>query len=268
MNEQEIKTALSSSRVIHVDETGLYEMSKRIWLHSTSTPSCTYYHADKKRGKEAMDNAGILPGFKGVAVHDHWPSYKHYETCDHACCNVHHIRELQRADEQDHKPWAKDLKELLHKIKDTVDTAREKGKGHLPVGQVDLFQKKYRTLIDAAKKEYPTPPPREKGKRGRVKQGKSKNLLDRLDRCERDTVRFMYDFNVPFDNNLAERDLRMIKVKQKISGTFRSQEGSAFFCRIRGSISTWKKQGENILEVLTQSFMTNPIQPRISCTSE
>ena len=251
VSEQEIKAALSSSDVVHFDETGLYEMGRRIWLHSASDASYTYYHAHKKRGKEAMDHAGILPLFKGVAVHDHWAPYKRYETMDHALCNVHHLRELQSADEQDHKPWAKDMKDLIYEIKDTVDAAKKKGESHLFSLQLALFRDRYRALIENAKKEYPNPPPKEKGKRGRVKQDKSKNLLDRLDRYQQETLRFMYNFSVPFDNNLAERDLRMVKVKQKISGTFRSQAGSAFFCRIRGSISTWKKQGHNILEALT-----------------
>ena len=259
VSEKQIKAALSVACVAHFDETGLYEMGKRIWLHSASNASCTYYHADKKRGKEAMDRAGILPSFKGVAVHDHWQPYNHYETCDHAFCNVHHIRELQRAYEQDQKTWAKDLKDLLYEIKDTVDKVKEKGKSHLPCVQVDLFRDRYRALIETAKQDYPDKPPKQKGKRGRVKQDKSKNLLDRLDRYQQETLRFMYNFAVPFDNNLAERDLRMVKVKQKISGTFRSQEGSAFFCRIRGSISTWKKQGHSILESLTQCFQHAPL---------
>ena len=259
-NEQAIKAALSLARVTHFDETGLYEMGKRIWLHSASNASYTYYHADAKRGKEAMDRAGILPGFKGVAVHDHWEPYKRYETCDHAFCNVHHIRELQRAYEQDQKNWAKDLIDLFYEIKDTVDTAKEKGKCHLPSAQLHLFCDRYRGLIDNAKEAYPDPPPKEKGKHGRVKQDKSKNLLDRLDRYQQETLRFMYNFCVPFDNNLAERDLRMIKVKQKVSGTFRSKEGSAFFCRIRGAISTWKKQGHSILESLTQCFQPAPLR--------
>ena len=268
VGEKEIKTALSLSHLAHFDETGLYEMAKRIWLHSTSNASYTYYHADAKRGKDAMDRAGILPVFKGVAVHDHWQPYKHYEACDHAFCNVHHIRELQRAYEQDHKTWAKGLKDLLYQIKDTVDKAKEKGKHQLSSAKRALFRDRYRLLIENAKKEYPDRPPKEKGKRGRLKQDKSKNLLDRLDRYQQDTLRFMEDFRVPFDNNLAERDLRMVKVKQKISGTFRSQEGSAFFCRIRGAISTWKKQRHNILESLTHCFQIEPLTHDTANTAE
>lgn len=257
--EQDHKAALSSAAVVHFDETGLYEQGRRIWLHSASDASYTYYHADAKRGKEAMDRAGILPGFKGVAVHDHFESYKRYDRCDHAFCNAHHIRELVNAYEQDHKSWAKEMKDLLYEIKDTMEQARGKGDNHLDTRQLEIFRDRYGTIIETAKATYPDPPPKEKGKRGRVKQDKSKNLLDRLDRYQQDTLRFMYDFRVPFDNNLAERDLRMIKVKQKISGTFRSKEGSAFFCRIRGGISTWKKQGQNILESLTRCFQPSPL---------
>lgn len=259
VTEKGIKASLSSSGVTHFDETGLYEKGRRIWLHSASNASYTYYHADPRRGKEAMDNAGILPGFKGVAVHDHWEPYKHYETCDHAFCNAHHTRELVRAFEQDQKSWAKGLKDLLYEIKDTVCRAKEKGYSALCPEQLEPLRLRYRALIETAKADYPDLPPKEPGKRGRLKQDKSKNLLDRLDRYEQDTLRFMYDFRVPFDNNLAERDLRMIKVKQKISGTFRSREGSAFFCRIRGVISTWKKQSHTILESLTRCFQTFPL---------
>ena len=267
-SEQEIKAALSSSAVVHFDETGLYENGRRIWLHSASNAFYTYYHADEKRGKEAMDRAGILPGFKGIAVHDHFESYKRYERCDHVFCNAHHARELVSAYEQDHKDWAKEMKDLLYEIKEAVDKARQAGDSQLDARQLALFRDRYRAIIERARATYPDPPPKEKGQRGRQKQDKSKNLLDRLDRYEPETLRFMYDFRVPFDNNLAERDLRMIKVKQKISGTFRSKEGTAFFCRIRGVISTWKKQGQNILESLTQCFQPSPLSVPIANPAE
>ena len=267
-HERAVTVALSTADVVHFDETGLYEMGRRIWLHSASTSSATYYHADTKRGRDAMERAGILPFFKGVAVHDHWAPYKHYDRCEHALCNVHHLRELKRACEQDQKPWAKTLIDLFHEIKDTVYTAREKGQSRLTPAQLARFKARYRALIETAREEYPDPPPKDKGKRGRVKQDRSKNLLDRLDRYQQEVLRFMYDFRVPFDNNLAERDLRMVKVKQKISGTFRSEQGSAFFCRIRGAISTWKKQGSNILDALTQCFQVHPHPIAFDYTTE
>lgn len=266
--EAHIKAALTCAPVVHFDETGLYEKGKRIWLHSASTEHYTYDKADQKRGKQAMDRAGILPDFTGVAVHDHFESYTSYEICAHAFCNAHHARELTCAYEQDHKTWAKEMKDLLFEIKDTVEHEKAQGKSTLDPAQRDAFRLRYRTLIETAKKDYPDPPPKEKGQRGRLKQDKSKNLLDRLERYETDTLRFMYDFRVPFDNNLAERDLRMIKVKQKISGTFRSEEGSAFFCRIRGVISTWRKQGQHILESLTRCFQPSPFPQPMGNTAE
>jgi len=253
--EANIKQTIQESDVVHFDETGLYETGKRIWLHSASTPTETFYFAHEKRGKDGMDAAGILPNFFGKAVHDHWAAYQNYDECDHAFCNTHHLRELERAFEQDNAQWADNMKDLLLQIKETVDDAKARGQTKLPNEQVDDFNRQYREIVDTALdpylKEQPTKSP---PKRGRKKQTKVKNLLDRFDKYQTETLMFMTDFNVPFDNNLAERDIRMIKVKQKISGTFRAKKGSQFFCRIRGYISTLKKRKQNILETLTLTF--------------
>jgi transposase len=256
--ETAIKHDIQQAAVAHFDETGLYEAGKRIWLHSASTPTGTYYFAHEKRGQDAMQAAGILPQFHGIAVHDHWESYQAFDQCAHAFCNAHHLRELQRAIDQDEAAWADEMKTLLLHIKEHVDAAKVAGQRALAADQIAAFQHRYRDIVDRALRPYlgeptSTAPP----KRGRTKQSKTKNLLDRLDRYQRETLRFLTDFRVPFDNNLAERDIRMTKVKQKISGTFRSSEGTRYFCRIRGFISTLKKQGRNILEGLTQIFNTN-----------
>ena len=257
--ENGIKQEIQQAAVVNFDETGLSENGKGIWLHSASTLTHTHYFAHPKRGKEAMQAGGILPHFQGTAVHDHWESYQSFENCEHAFCNGHHLRELVRAIEQDDAQWAREMKHLLLDIKTTVDTAKDEGELELSVSQIDDFNRQYRDIVNQGLQVYLTQPiANAPPKRGRKKQSKAKNLLDRLDKYQTQTLRFMTDFRVPFDNNQAERDIRMTKVKQKISGTFRSPSGTPYFCRIRGFISTLKKQGINALDALTHTFMPNP----------
>jgi transposase len=253
--ENWIKERILDSNTAHFDETGLYLGGKRVWLHNASTEGFTYYFNHSKRGREAMDDAGILPNYKGVAVHDHWEPYNSYENCAHAFCNVHHLRELIRAYEQDGAYWANEMKELLIEIKEKVDEAKNSGKQALESDMINSYHQRYQNILREAIKTYPSEEEaKDKHKRGRKKRSKSKNLLDRLIKYEKETLRFMEDFEVPFDNSLAERDIRMVKVKQKISGCFRSKDGPNHFCRIRGFISTAKKQGKNILEYLSKTF--------------
>jgi len=257
--EAVVKHTLQQAPVVHVDETGLYENGQRIWLHSASTPTLTYYFPHPKRGQEAMRAADILPHFQGTAVHDHWEAYQQFAQCRHAFCNAHHLRELQRAIDQDQASWAADMKTLLLHIKEQVEQAKAAGQPALLSDQLAQFQTQYRDIVERALQPYlnapaSTSPPA----RGRRKQTTTKNLLDRFDTYQAETLRFMTDFRVPFDNNLAERDLRMTKVKQKISGTFRSSAGTRAFCRIRGFISTLKKQGRNVLEELAHTFNAVP----------
>lgn len=258
-SETVMKQALRQAPVVHVDETGLYENGRRIWLHSASTQDMTFYFPHEKRGHAAMQAAEVLPAFQGIAVHDHWEAYQQFEQCEHAFCNAHHLRELQRAIDQDQAAWAEEMTTLFLDIKEQVDHAKAVGQTALSPDEITHFQTQYRGIVDQAlQPSLMTPPATKPPTRGRQKQSKTKNLLDRFDRYQTETLRFMTDFRVPFDNNLAERDLRMIKVKQKISGTFRSPEGTRAFCRIRGFISTIKKQGKNVLEALTNTFKALP----------
>jgi transposase len=253
--ENWIKSGILNSYSAHFDETGLYRSGKRVWLHSASTEEFTYYFPHLKRGHVAMDDAGILPNYKGVAVHDHWEPYNSYEGCSHAFCNAHHLRELTRAYEQGGASWAKEMKELLVEIKGQVEEAKDSGKQALESSLVGSYHQRYQNILTEALKTYPSEGDiRDKPKRGKKKESKDKNLLNRLIKYETETLRFMKDFQVPFDNNLAERDIRMVKVKQKISGCFRSENGANYFCRIRGFISAVKKQGKNVLECLHKTF--------------
>jgi transposase len=258
--EAEIKQAIAQAAVANFDETGLYVGARREWLHVASTSRLTHYGQHAKRGAAAINEIDILPKFSGRAIHDAWSPYFKYD-CDHGLCNAHHLRELTFVEEQMKQAWAKEMKDLLVEIKDAVEQARERGENALAKASQCQFEKTYDQLIAAGLELPQNKPPPATGKRGRVKQSKSKNLLDRLSQHKAETLAFMHDFRVPFDNNQAERDLRMIKVQQKVSGCFRSNNGAKAFCRIRGYISTIKKQGRNVLAALSSIFTGQPISP-------
>jgi transposase len=246
--EEFVKGKLVEESVLNVDETGINKNGDRFWLHSVSSKLWTYFYPHKRRGSEAMEEMGILPNYKGTICHDHWKSYYTYE-CIHALCNGHHLRELERAWEQDGQVWAKQMKELLEKMNIAVNEAG----GALSADKAKEYEEKYAEILDLADQECP-PAEKKAGVRGKVKNTKSRNLLVRLRNYGDDTLRFMEDVNVPFTNNLSERDIRMTKVQQKISGCFRSVEGAKFFCRIRSYISTCRKHGIGAVVALNLLF--------------
>jgi len=242
--------ALTRSSVLHADETGINVDGKRQWLHCNSNRLLTYYYPHAKRGKDAMDEMGVLPHFSGVLCHDHWKPYYRYE-CTHALCNAHHLRELERAWEQDNQQWAKEMQKLLCEMNSAVHDAG----GSLPPESAHAFRKRYRAILLEADTECPPPDEsRRKGQRGRLKRSKSRNLLERLMDYEDDVLRFMDVPDVPFTNNQGENDLRMTKVQQKISGCFRSFDGATAFCRCRSYISTCRKQGISSSQALRMLF--------------
>ena len=248
--EQWARTSLAGSDLMHADETGINIGGKRHWLHCASNRAVTLFHPDTRRGTEAMDEMGILPLFKGVLCHDHWKPYYRYQ-CIHALCNAHHLRELERAWEQDHQQWAKKMQDLLIDIRNAV----EDGGGYLPPAASEEWRKKYRKLLNKAEIECPPPDESQrKGKRGRIKRSKSRNLLERLRDYEQDVLRFMEVEIVPFTNNQGENDLRMTKVQQKISGCFRSMDGAKIFCRVRSYLSTCRKHGVSASQALSLLF--------------
>ena len=248
--EDIVKSKLINSYLCHVDETGININGKRLWLHSASNDCWTYYFPHEKRGSDAMDTMGILPDFKGVLCHDHWKPYFKYD-CMHALCNAHHLRELERAWEQDKQKWAKKMKALLLEINKAVDKAG----GKLTANKSKIYRRKYRDLLHEAQKECPPPDESQrKGKRGKLKRSKSRNLLERLIDYETETLLFMNDQEVPFSNNQGENDIRMTKVQQKISGCFRSMNGALIFCRIRSYLSTCKKNDVKASDALRLLF--------------
>lgn len=262
--EAQIKESIQSAAVVHFDETGLRVNSKLWWLHVACTASLTYYFVHPKRGQEAINEMAVLPHFKGISVHDGWQSYFLYD-CVHSLCNAHHLRELRFIVERYEQPWAAEMMTLLVEAKTAVEAVQLEGNTSLSLSQLTAFTQRYQTLLDDGFKANPPPSVDELApkKRGRVKQSPPKNLLDRLQAHQSAVLAFIHDFQVPFDNNQAERDVRMMKLKQKISGCFRSPLGAQQFCRIRGYLSTLRKQGIPVLNALKSTFLGCPLIPTL-----
>ena len=262
--ETGIRQAIAQAAVVHVDETGLRVNQRLWWLHVASTDGLTYYFAHPKRGQVAMDEMGILPTFSGTAVHDGWKSYQRYD-CGHALCNAHHLRELQYIFEHYTQSWAFQMSLLLVTLHHQVEAAKAQGQSQLSQQDLDAFEARYQAILAQGFADNPLPPlslTRSKTRqRGRPRRSPPRNLLERLQTHSASVLGFMYDFTLPFDNNQAERDLRMMKLKQKISGSFRSEDGVKHFCRIRGYLATLRKQGLNVLDALLNVFSGNPQSP-------
>jgi transposase len=257
-----------TAKVVRFDESGARVTGKLHWFHVSCTEYLTYYAVHAKRGKIAMNAIGILPNFKGRAIHDDLSSYFLYG-CRHGLCNTHHLRSLEFLLERHPQAWVKKLKELLLEIKAAVERAVSKAKTKLSAKTLANFSSRYDAILKQGFKQCPSQaePERQKPKRGRPKQSFAKNLLDRLRDHKEAVLAFMYDFNVPFENNLAERDIRMLKVKQKISGCFRSFNGAEIFCIIRGYISTARKNKQRVLESLHSAFCGQPYYPTLTSLS-
>ena len=255
-----IHRQLTTADLVHFDESGMRVEGHLNWMHLASTASLTYYGVHPKRGKEGMSAIGILPHLRGRAMHDHWRSYFTFDKCRHALCNVHHLRELQFIVDQYGQTWAEDMTSLLLDIKDEVEAAQPEQMTLSP-DRLTHFEKRYDNLIEQGLAANPPPPIPPAKKRGRKKQSPPKNLLDRLRDHKHEVLAFMYDFRVPFDNNLAERDVRMLKVKQKISGAFRTCTGAETFCAIRSYISTVRKHGVNVIDAIYDAFVGDPFMP-------
>lgn len=253
---------MRAAPVVGADETGMRIAGGRAWLHVVCTKHLTQYAVHPKRGQEATDAIGILPALQGRLVHDAWRSYFGY-ACEHALCNAHHLRELTFVEEVIHQAGAGAMKGLLVEIKAAVEAAQATGQTHLEATTRAAFEGRYATLIAEGLAANPPPETPRPKQRGRPKQNKAKNLLDRLSHYQAQTLAFMQDFTIPFDNNQPERDLRMMKVQQKISGGFRTWIGAQVFCRIRGYLSTARKQAQPVLAVLEQVFSGHPFVPTL-----
>jgi transposase len=264
--EAKIKGHLLQAPVLHSDESGVRVKGKLHWLHTACTPLFTYYMIHAKRGREAMDEAGLLPVYKGTNMHDGLKAYDGY-TCSQALCNQHHHRELNAVIENDKQQWAEQMLELLYEMKEKKEELIQAGCKIMAAEDRAAFEDRYRAVIKVGLTENPPPPPRAEKKRGRVKQSKTKNLLDRLNTNRDAVLAFIHDFRVPFTNNEAEQAIRMIKNQQKVSGSFRSEEGAKSFSRIRGFVSTLRKQGLPVLDMLRQVFEGKPVIAEPTTTS-
>jgi transposase len=255
--EASLKAHLLSCKVLHFDETGVRCEKKLNWIHVTSSASATFYGIHRKRGREAIDAFNILPRFTGTAVHDHWSPYFIYKQVKHGLCNVHHLRELKFVHEQEKEEWAQKVSTLLLRAKKITDQARDQGKCEIASEEIKIIECDYSNLLLETGKNY-------LGLSASIDQeaqttGKTGlNLFKRLLRKMDSVLAFVYDLEVPFSNNLSEQDLRMEKVKQKISGCFRTFEGGVISCRVRSYISTARKQGWNILNALTNAVKGLP----------
>jgi transposase len=256
--EQQIHAALRRSPSVHFDETGLRIAAVRQWVHSAGTATLTLYRAHAKRGREAIDAMGVLPGYEGVSIHDAYTSYLSYPG-RHALCNAHLLRDLVAVEEETQAAWAASMRELLLEIKEAATQARASHAAQLEPARVQAFRARYDALLREGQSAHPASPPT--GRAGRQKQSPAHNLVLRLHKHADQVLAFMYDTAVPFDNNLAERDLRMLKTQQKISGGFRSRDGADVFCRIRSYISTLRKQRLPILGALRTVFSEAPLVP-------
>ncbi len=260
--EKQLKESLIQSIILHSDETWVRINWKTNWIHNASTNLLTYYFAHTKRWKEAMDEMKILGLFKWILVSDHWKSYKNFtHFLLHAFCNAHHLRELQWVIENEKKAWAEKMKQTLLKAKNLKEEAMKKWETYLEKEALNEIHNEFQTILLNWKTEYGEENKRTSQKRWRVKKSKWLNLLERLEQSEDWTLWFVDNFLIPFDNNLAERDLRPIKTRTKISWCFRSFLGAEYFCRIRSYISSMRKQGFGIYKALFSIFSWEVLLP-------
>lgn len=253
--ETAIHTALRKSAVVNMDETSVRAGGKRIWVHSAGTPEATLYRTHAKRGREAIDAMNVLPGFAGVAVHDAYTSYLSYPV-RHALCNAHLLRDLVALEEETQAPWTGAMQALLREGLEAAQQARSRGEARVEAG---ALRARYHALLEDGRSAHPPSLP--DGRGVRRKESPGYNLVRRLERNAEAVLAFLDDTRVPFDNNLAERDLRMLKTHQKITGGFRTSHGAELFCRIRSYVSTVRKQHLPLLSALRSVFSGSPLLP-------
>lgn len=247
-----IKERIGQADLFGADETGASLGGKNHWLHIACTDRLSYYHFHPNRGFEALEDIGILSAYTGRVVHDFYQSYYRYEDCKHHLCNAHHLRDLTYIHEDLGQSWAQEMIELLLEAKKLRDRQNQGGR-KVGAQSVDRILQKYREILKGGYVINPEPAKVE-GKRGRPKRGKALNMLDRFRDREDEVIGFFLQENVPFDNNQAERDLRMIKAKLKISGCFRSPAAAESFAKVRSVVSTARKAGAKMLETLQKLF--------------
>ena len=257
---EKIKAGVQAAAVAHFDESGLRVAGRLDWLHTAATEQLSWYGHHARRGLVAMEDFGILPYFMGVAVHDGLAAYRDY-ACLHGLCNAHHLRELVWLDETQGQAWSAGMIDLLCAAKAIADHAKEQ-QHPVRTEQIDAVRQRFEAIVAEGLLLNPPNPARE-GRRGPVKQSTATNLLLRLRRYTDDVLRFLTNPAVPFDNNLAERAIRMPKLKQKVSGCFRSSQGADDFCTIRSYLATLRKQGIPLFDSLVKAFLGQTPCPQL-----
>lgn len=250
---QQCAQTIVHSPVAHFDESGVRVNGKLNWLHVAATSNAVYYSVHTTRGQGGIDAANILPQFTGCAVHDHWRAYWRYAQATHALCNAHHLRELLYVAELTGHDWPLAIKKLLIEGKKAVELAQAQGLMAVPLEQIESFSKRYDECIANGLLMCPVKRSHHADKR-RCKQHVGTNLLIRLRDFKANIWRFIVDWQVPFDNNLAERMVRPVKVKLKVIGHFRAQSGMQAFCVIRSAWETYLLQQLNPFEQLRLVF--------------
>jgi transposase len=258
--ELRIKGELKRADVIGADETGVRVGGNNHWIHVTRTEKLTHYGYDTRRGKAAMEAINILPGYKGTLVRDGWYSYDQYLQCEHSLCNAHLLRELIYVGEVDErqKQWTEPMIKLLMEIKEEAERVRDDRQQQIMLQWQEKFVRGYEMLIASAIRINP-PPGDKQAEEVPTRCEEALRLIKRLEQRRGQVLRFMTDLRVPFDNNGSERDLRMLKLQQKIAGCFRTPEGAEGFCRIRSYLSTARKQGHSLLSALERVFKGKPL---------
>jgi transposase len=253
---ERIKGTVQGASVAHFDETGMRIEGKTQWLHVASTQSATYMTVEEKRGQEGMESSGVLPSFKGVAVHDCWSPYFLYTLIMHALCQAHLLRELIFVTERTGQAWAEKLSKLLIQMKERKEAIiADKGE-RMAQEEIAQYEAEYSAILEEGLEANPMPEKAE-GKRGRPKRGKVRALVDRLIERKENVFLSLRDFRVPFDNNSAERDIRIAKVKQKVSGCMRTKEGAKDFVAILSYVSTLRKNGVPVYRAVQEALLGN-----------
>lgn len=260
---ENIKKQIIDADVVHFDETGMRSEGKTKWMHVASTEELTYYEVHDKRGQQAALDIGILANFKGTSVHDHWKPYYCFTDCTHAECNAHNLRYLKDIAENYHQDWANEMSGLLIEVNRRVKNLKIEGFFEMPKEEIQIWQERYLSIIEKGILEDADKSPQILNKKGKPTKSKALQLLLKLQNYDIETLAFMYDFDIPFDNNLAERDIRMQKLRQKISGCFRGKDGANVFCRIRSYLSTAKKNGINAMEAIAMAVKGQPFVPQL-----
>ncbi len=254
-----IRRKVADSGLAHFDETGTRVDGKTWWVHVACNSMFTFLYLNRKRGIQAMDEGGVLSMFGGIAVHDCWKPYWNYTDMLHAICNAHILRELNGVIENHpEQEWAHAFKKLLLDMLKAKEKAQAKGKEQLSKYLLNKFSKKYDAILETGIQENPIPEARVK-KRGRRKKGKVRALIERLKEYKASVCLFVKNFAVPFSNNQAEQDIRIIKVKTKVSGCFRTEKGASEYLKIMSYVGTAKKHGINPFKAIRQAI-TNNIQ--------